>query len=190
LFAGPYKSIQIEAGLQLLNLTRYLHYLGGNYSSYPQYLGQSQTSWLKPELVLAFFDNKEGNYKDFVEKYQDSDNLLLEKAILEDKDTHLAKSLPKNQPESNPTRSPLPDFLAISTAIFLLLLTMGMGNISLVKAHKSQPLPLPSVLGKFVIAAPEPTATPEQPTAIPEPISAPPTLLQPTIIPEPNITPG
>ena len=55
-----------------------------SYSSYGDYIGLRHTQWLKPEIVLNQFNNKVGsefkkinNYKDFVEKYKQDDNLIL-----------------------------------------------------------------------------------------------------------------
>jgi hypothetical protein len=154
LFAGPYKSVQIEAGLRLSHLTRYLH-LMDEYTSYPEYLGQRQTAWVKPEAVLHLFDKGVSSYKNFVERDLPEENLLLEKTILETKTAHLERSLPKKEenqiqnskadsiskdikPDQIKTRSSLPEFITVSVSVFLLLLTLGVGNIKLSEAKSSQ----------------------------------------------------
>src|SRR3989304_5720760 len=69
LFQGPYKSVQIKSGPRLPHLTRFFHYAGGH-SSYSEYLGARETSWVKPKIVLSFFGKGTAGYKDFVEKYE------------------------------------------------------------------------------------------------------------------------
>jgi hypothetical protein len=159
LFAGPYRSVQIEVGLRLSHLTRYLH-LSGNHTSYPDYLGQRQTPWLKPEAVLDLFGKEQGSYQDFVERDLPDQNLLLEKTTLEPKTTHLERSLPKIVQEKGSTittRSSLPEFLTISIAVFLLLFTLGIGNIKLTEVKISQNRTTPVVLSETIISSPIPT---------------------------------
>ncbi len=60
LFEGPYKSIQLEARPQKIPHTNHIHnpFKENNtkYSSYPNYLSQSEASLVKPEVVLALFE--------------------------------------------------------------------------------------------------------------------------------------
>lgn len=90
LFQGPYKAAYVENEEYLLHLSRYIHrnpLTQGNsfskaYSSYTSYLQKQHISWLKPEIVLSFFDRdpllllKKKNintYQRFVE-YDDIDD--------------------------------------------------------------------------------------------------------------------
>lgn len=57
-FAGPYKSEEIKNGGELLSLTRTFHSTGV-YSSLPDYLGQREASWVKPRVVLYYFEREE-----------------------------------------------------------------------------------------------------------------------------------
>jgi putative transposase len=83
LFQSAYKARQITTDDDLLHLSRYIHLnplgkvnkLTDAYSSYAEYLGMRNTSWVKPERILAYFQ-KTGDdfkqiytYKDFVEKF-------------------------------------------------------------------------------------------------------------------------
>jgi putative transposase len=92
LFQGRYRGILITDEPYLLHLSRYIHLnpveftddLTSAYSSYADYLGLRHTRWIKPDIILDQFNNKVGiefkkinNYKDFVEKYQQEDNLVL-----------------------------------------------------------------------------------------------------------------
>ena len=85
LFQGPYKAVLVTEEPYLLHLSRYIHLnpseykdnLTLAYSSYADYLGKRNTVWVKPDMVLSFFNQttipeleKFNSYKDFVEKYK------------------------------------------------------------------------------------------------------------------------
>jgi len=101
LFQGHYKAVLILDDNYLLHLSRYIHLnpseynknLESEYSSYAEYLGIRKTSWVKPEIVLAFFNqatrdfHKDINtYKKFVESTEINSISVLEKMTLEDSD--------------------------------------------------------------------------------------------------------
>lgn len=80
LFQGVYKGVSIESDEQLIYTTRYIHrnpkpvlpqgdtLRSHEWSSYPEYLGERQTPWVKTEAVLSFFSKKGKNsYQSFVE---------------------------------------------------------------------------------------------------------------------------
>lgn len=85
LFQGKYKAVIIINEIYLLHLSRYIHAnpyeytkdLVNAYSSYSSYLGLTHTPWLKPDLILNFFENNKNSvefknintYKGFVEEY-------------------------------------------------------------------------------------------------------------------------
>jgi putative transposase len=92
LFQSIYKAILITDEPYLLHISRYIHLnpaefandLTSAYSSYADYLGLRHTSWINPDVILEQFNNKVGiefkkinSYKDFVEKYQQEDKLVL-----------------------------------------------------------------------------------------------------------------
>lgn len=108
LFQGPYKSVLIKDETRLLHLTRYLH--TGGYSSYPEYLGERVTSWVKPQA---------GNYKDFVEKYEpdQSEKEVLSETTLESENRHVERP-----------RLKISELMALG-GIFLLLLALGIRNV-------------------------------------------------------------
>ena len=86
LFQGPYKAILVQDDSYLLHLSRYIHLnpseltgiipVNYPYSSYQYYLGQKHATWLKPKIILDYFDrskllpflNKYPSYQNFVEK--------------------------------------------------------------------------------------------------------------------------
>ena len=92
LFQGRYKAKLITTDPYLLHLTRYIHRnplehsndLENAYSSYSEYLGKRNTKWIKPDIVLKFFNKKTilelkkiNSYKQFVEdKKIDSEKVL------------------------------------------------------------------------------------------------------------------
>jgi len=92
LFQGRYKAVLVESDAQLLHLTRYIHRnpfplqslqrtvlsredspLFIQPTSYPNYLGQINQQWLKPDFILENFSKTGFNsYQAFVES-QDND---------------------------------------------------------------------------------------------------------------------
>lgn len=99
LFQGPYKAILIKDDAQLLHLSRYIHLnpsehskdIINTYSSYADYLKTRNTSWVKTDFILKFFNgsinplfHKTNNYKDFVENYKQDSAKIIGKLALED----------------------------------------------------------------------------------------------------------
>lgn len=98
LFQGPYKAVLVKEDNYLLHLSRYIHtnplelVKGENldklikypYSSYANYLGKKNTTWVKPEFILDYFKNNKdqynidkSSYKEFMEDYKyDSKEIL------------------------------------------------------------------------------------------------------------------
>lgn len=99
LFQGHYKASLIKDDIYLLHLTRYIHLnpleytnnLANAYSSYANYLGLRKASWVKPDIILSFFNykilpelKKINLYKDFVEKYKKDSKIYLGDLTLEE----------------------------------------------------------------------------------------------------------
>lgn len=99
LFQGHYKGVLITDESYLLHLSRYIHLnpfeytkdLESAYSSYSDYLGIRKTPWVKPDIVLTFFNTKIlpdlkkiNTYKKFVEEYEKDSVSILEHLTLED----------------------------------------------------------------------------------------------------------
>jgi len=91
LFQGKYKATNVINKDYLLDLTRYIHKnplkytsdLTDAYSSYPAYLGLTNTDWVNKDLVLNYFNespfikfNKIKSYQEFVEKFKYKDEKL------------------------------------------------------------------------------------------------------------------
>ncbi len=98
LFQGHYKACLVDDENYLLHLSRYIHInpleyennLKNAYSSYRNYLGLIKTEWVKPELVLSFFDKADktffsgiNTYENFVEKGGVDSETILGKLTLE-----------------------------------------------------------------------------------------------------------
>jgi len=98
LFQGRYKAVLVYEDAYLLHLSRYIHLnpleytpdLERAYSSYADYLGRRKTSWIKPNVILRFFNSKVlidfkkiNSYKNFVEKYNKANFSMLENLVLE-----------------------------------------------------------------------------------------------------------
>ena len=97
LYQGQYKAVIVSSDEQLLHLSRYIHHQAlfsqGNAlrgweqpSSFPEYLGQRKTQWIKPEEVLNFFSKDKSNdshsYEAFVRQNGSLDSIS--KLIIED----------------------------------------------------------------------------------------------------------
>lgn len=158
LFEGPYKSVQIKDEHELQNLTGFLHHLSNN-SSYPEYLGSRKTSWVKPQVVLSLFKNGASDYKNFVEK-ELSKKDHLERSL---GGRNLASSYDLRTNPDLKIRSRMPQFLAISTLVFVLLVTFSLWNINVSAAKSHQPQPSPAVLAETQESSP--SATPEATSA-------------------------
>jgi len=98
LFESHYKAVVIKSDEQLIYLSRYIHTNPAKSninqpdsnplsqpSSYPNYLGTINQKWVRPETVLAYFNNKQKMYQNFIEQ-QDSD--------IEEKTYYLLPHLP------------------------------------------------------------------------------------------------
>src|SRR3972149_1221260 len=99
LFQDTYKAVLINDESYLLHLSRYIHLnpletmadITKAYSSYRDYLRQRRTNWVKPDLVLSFFERntfpflkKFNNYRNFVEKYPQESKTILGQITIED----------------------------------------------------------------------------------------------------------
>ncbi|KKU18953.1 MAG: hypothetical protein UX30_C0022G0006 [Candidatus Saccharibacteria bacterium GW2011_GWA2_46_10] len=95
LFQGTYKASLIDREEYLLHLSRYIHLnpvketplrmrekiLLDSFSSYKDFIGKQRTAWLKPEIILFYFDTNKPedteSYKAFVEDYlQEEENII------------------------------------------------------------------------------------------------------------------
>ena len=160
LFEGPYKSVQVKGELQLIHLSRFFHHTGG-YCSYQEYLGKRVTPWIKPQVILSQF-NRETTYEDFVDKQEpdQKEKELIENITFDSETEHLERRDPARNEEMHPDpdlkpRSRLPQFLAASTTVFVLLVSLGIRNILMVST--------PDVLSETKQSPPEtsPEATSE-----------------------------
>jgi len=99
LFQGHYKAVLVTEDNYLLHLSRYIHLnpseytdnLEDAYSSYADYLGLRKTEWVKPDLILNFFNKEVApefkklvSYKDFVENYSKDSAEILGRLTIED----------------------------------------------------------------------------------------------------------
>ena len=98
LFQGPYKAVLIDSDEYLLHLSRYIHLNPqgsvnswfGAPSSYPDYLRERKTSWVKTDLILSFFDQARepfirghATYRNFVEDEKLNIPIVLNNMIIE-----------------------------------------------------------------------------------------------------------
>ncbi len=101
LFQNRYKAALIETDEYLLHLSRYIHLNPvkiidkainfRDFSSYPYYLGQKHTSWVKPQEILDYFSSAQRkdfkdvlSYQSFVEDYKESAAEILGSLVLEE----------------------------------------------------------------------------------------------------------
>ncbi len=95
LYQGVYKAVLLTTEAQFLHLSRYIHKQAlasqgealrsyeGQPSSYPEYVGNRKTEWIKPEEILSFFSNKlpSLSYEAFIKQeddYEQIKNITLE----------------------------------------------------------------------------------------------------------------
>lgn len=100
LFQGVYKAVRVETDEQLLQLTRYIHLnpLGNNTSninletillsqpsSYPNFTGMVNQSWLNPSDILSRFNKNspQDDYKNFVYSGVNKTYLLNQKVSID-----------------------------------------------------------------------------------------------------------
>ncbi|OIP22293.1 hypothetical protein COS74_01160 [bacterium CG06_land_8_20_14_3_00_33_50] len=104
LFQGRYKAVLVNSDNYLFHLSRYIHLNPSaiqsgkgaslaeeyKYSSYANYLGLKYTNWLKPELILEYFDQQKDQniiaksiYKEFIEDYEIDSKEILGDLVIE-----------------------------------------------------------------------------------------------------------
>jgi hypothetical protein len=86
LFQGPYKAVKVTSESQWIYLSKYIHrnpldlptfrespgrLQEYKYSSYQNYLGLFQQSWVNTTDILDHFDGSSAKYKEFVQKQDD-----------------------------------------------------------------------------------------------------------------------
>lgn len=101
LFQSRYKAALITEDKYLLHLSRYIHLnpsehtddLVNAYSSYAEYLKVRNSTWVKPDFILKFFEKqaspdfvKVNSYQKFVENYKKNNIEILGNLTLEDSD--------------------------------------------------------------------------------------------------------
>ena len=102
LFQGKFKAVLVDSDSYLLHLSRYIHlnpasrgknFADYSYSSYLDYLGKRQNSWLNPKFILDYFKSAERtklrdyfSYQAFIEDYRvDSEGVLSDLVIETDR---------------------------------------------------------------------------------------------------------
>ena len=92
LFQGVFKAVDIDNENYFLWVSRYIHrnpenFRSYQYSSYDDYLGKRQTSWLDTKIILDIFSSSESkkvkNYQSFVES-ETEDPIDLNYLLIED----------------------------------------------------------------------------------------------------------
>lgn len=173
LFNGPYRSVYLNKEPYLLHLTRYFHVGEKRYSSYEEYMGSRQTSWVKPTIALSFLEKGSNGYREYLEKYdEDQDASEMIREYMLDNHTHphhpqkikvdhTEQAVPITTPVVILKPHPLkPTFIFISTTVYIVLVTLGIQNIDAFASNNTQP----TVLSESNNVATKPTLIP-QPTS-------------------------
>lgn len=174
IFVGPYKLKGVNNMSEVVYLTRHFHKEPIKvseknldfklFSSYRQYLGETEASWIKPKYALSFYESiensfhKKGSYKHFVEDYSlnEEENRLLERINLESEPNRPIVETPKEEAsksfkasapktvleprtkvipeELSKTKSRIPEFAFASSVVFILLFFVGLRNIKISSA--------------------------------------------------------
>ena len=193
IFSGPYKSTETYDLSQALYLSQYLHREPltnetvdsgtslSTFSSYDEYLELKITPWIIQLPLLSYFKNPDNenfkqfkNYKDFVEKYtlNENEERILDEVRIEkrEKTKEEASTLPRGIKSHEVTaqtipqpRAKTPEFIAMTSIIFVILTGLGIKNIQSTSAGNesltaSLPSPTPQVAG---IETHEPSVFPE-----------------------------
>lgn len=130
LFEGPYKSVEITEASRLLPLANYIHHGDNEYSSYREYSGSKETSWVNKNIALsAQSSGNSESEKDLIKgltiEEEGSQNQPLERR-------DLAASEPKEPPKPQNT-SRWPEVAAL-TVVFVLLTGLSLRNIQVSQA--------------------------------------------------------
>ncbi|MFC1627079.1 transposase [Patescibacteria group bacterium] len=97
LFQGAYKAVEVTSEEQLIYLSKYIHrnpkdilparrlLAGYKYSSYGNYLGLFNQSWVKTDEILSYFSktNVNNSYKNFIEETNESDIVRIKEVVLD-----------------------------------------------------------------------------------------------------------
>ena len=98
LYQDRYKAVLVNEENYLLHLSRYIHLnpsehtkdLADAYSSYSHYIGKVKADWVKPDLILSYFNKATkdflkgtNTYKNFVEKFKKDSGEVLGKLALD-----------------------------------------------------------------------------------------------------------
>ncbi len=162
LFAGPYKSVDVIGENELKNLASTLHAIPNTWSSYFDYKGLKNTSWvlkdenLSPPATPISPEPKPVPEVVFPEK-EDLTN------IDQNKSESIIKAFepPANTKASQPLR--LPE-IGMALVIFVILTFLSIKNINNSQAQELAQInssPRPAVLAEETVSSPEPTAIPE-----------------------------
>jgi hypothetical protein len=137
---------------------------GKVHSSYKEYLRERKTPWVKPKVVLSYFEKSENNYykgvngyKNFVEKYElkNNEKKMLERIIIESEpEEHLERSILQpekiesfkdTKTEPVPVSRPrVPEFITTATVAFVVLFSLSVRNINTSTAQTDIPVPVPT----------------------------------------------
>ena len=96
-FQGNYKAVMVENENQFIYLSKYIHrnpldilpagsnLAGYKYSSYPNYLGFFNQSWIAKDDIMSYFSktNPKGSYQKFVEELDERDLPMIKNLLLD-----------------------------------------------------------------------------------------------------------
>jgi len=135
LFGGRYKSIRVKDELGLSLLTRYFHRTKAR-SSYPEYIGKKEASWVETKIVHSFIKRRGMSYQNFVKRHKldQKKKNILERIVFESK----TEPSPVLAPAAESVLAPKFGFaeLAAATIVFTVLLFLGLNNIRQVGASQ------------------------------------------------------
>lgn len=165
LFEGPYKSKEIKEKNKLLPLAQHIHHGHNEYSSYSEYVGKKETSWLNKNIALS---GQNGN----TSKLSDEP---IEDVKIEGKDAPLARrdlAAASKHENSEPSHTARPGKrwpeVSAMFAVFLVLFGLGLRNVNITqtraKAIAEANTPVNSPTSQDVLSATSeenPTPTPE-----------------------------
>jgi putative transposase len=92
LFQGVYKAVMVSNDEQMIYLSRYIHRNPAGmtkisnldqyrFSSYPNYLSETNNKVINTSKILELFSNNREYYKDFVEKELDVEQEIADRSV-------------------------------------------------------------------------------------------------------------
>ncbi len=159
LFAGPYKSVQITNESDVPALSSYFHVGNNDHSTYPEYTGSRETSWIDTTLGANSSELAPALMIDTHTQTEKHEEIVPEiQPVMQPSVQPVAQEIPATPIVTHRPRKY--QYLAASTSLFLLLLVLGLHNIDTHAHTIAQAQSNPMVLSESDTISTQPTQIP------------------------------